>query len=418
MLDRTIAPAFVEPKKFKLPEPRCITFDQGARFFLLKTGDQPVVRLEIIFKAGSWFETQPGIAYFAGKMLSEGTDSFTSKDIAEKLDQYGAFVELQPGFDYINFSVHIPSRHFIKIIPVLQEMLFAPTFPEGEFELMKQIQTRQLSVQEQKNNYVASRLLRSGLYPQSPYGHVMDAESIQNSSVDQVRAHFDNWMGSFDIFLTGDFDEVVEQSIFNAFQYQKSKSHGFTGRERTEPPHFTKHIDKEASLQSSIFLGRRCTNRNTKGYGALLLLNEVFGGYFGSRLMQNIREDKGFTYGIHSHFVTLKNDAYFVVSTDVKKQHKEESLTEIQKEIDRLKSDLVGADELQEVKNYLKGSVLNTLTSPFALADKLKNIYFYDLGLDYYDRIFDEIDQTNSEHLKHLANEHLFDQPLSGVVVG
>ena len=419
MVDRTIAPDFVDPKKFKLPEPEIIHFSNGSRFFLLRAGDQPIIRLEFIFKAGSWFESSPGIAYFAGKMLTEGTSSYSSLAIAEKLDQYGAFVEVQPGFDYTNVSVHITTRHVKKIELILEELLFSASYPNHEFDLMKQIQNQQLSINVLKNDFVGSRLFRSKLYGNFPYGGVMTEENIKSATLEEVKNHYHHWMrGKFDVFLTGNFDPELQQRIIGMFEEKLLKTHDFEPKQIVEQGHFEEYLEKEKSLQSSIFMGKRCPNRTDERFGQLLLLNEVFGGYFGSRLMQNIREDKGFTYGISSHFVTLKNDAYFVINSDVKKENKDETVVEIHKEINRLKEELIGEEELLEVKNNLKGSILNTLTTPFALTDKLKNIYLYDLGQGYYEKIFDDIDGTSSQELMQLAIDVLFDQPLSTVIVG
>lgn len=419
MLDRTIAPAFVAPQIFELPEPEIVHLDNGSRFFFLNAGDQPVIKLEFIFRAGSWFESTPGIAFFTGKMLSEGTASYTSKTIAEALDQYGAFVEINPGFDYTNVSIHIPTQHFEKIESILKEILFQPTFPDHEFELMKQIQIQQLKVNEQKNSFVATRLFRSNLYGNFPYGNVMTEDTINRISAEDLRSHFEQWIkGKYDLFLTGKFDANLQHRIVNLFDKNLVPINGFERKATQTAPHFEQYDERAESLQSSIFMGKRCINKDHISYCKVLLLNEVFGGYFGSRLMQNIREDKGYTYGISSHLVTLKNDAYFVISSDVKKEFKQQTVDEINYEINRLKSELVSDDELYQVKNYLKGSILNTLTTPFALTEKLKNIYFYDLEGDFYNMVFEQIDQTSSEDLLALANELLFDQALSSVIVG
>ena len=419
MVDRTVAPAFVEPKKFNLPEPEIVKFSNNSRFFFLNVGDQPVIKLEFIFKAGSWFESTPGIAFFTGKMLIEGTTSLISKDIAETLEHYGAFVETNPGFDYTNLSIHIPTRHFEKIESIVNDILFNPTFPDHELELMKEIQIQQLVINEQKNNFVASRLFRSNLYGSFPYGHVMNEENIKSISVEDLFNHFEQWIkGKFDIFLTGSFDPALQNRIVNLFGKNLVQTNEFERKAFTTFNHFEKFEEREESLQSSIFMGKRCINRDHKSYSSVLLLNEVFGGYFGSRLMQNIREDKGLTYSIHSHLVTLKNDAYFVINSDVKKEYKDQAVDEINNEISKLKTELISKDELLQVKNYLKGSILNTLTTPFALTEKLKNIYFYNLEADFYKKLFDQIDHTSSEELLNLANDVLFDRSLSRVIVG
>ena len=165
-------------------------------------------------------------------------------------------------------------------------------------------------------------------------------------------------------------------------------------------------------------MGRKSINKTHNDFPALLLLNEVFGGYFGSRLMQNIREDKGYTYSIYSHLATLKNDAYFVINSEVKKDNKDEAIEEIKVEIEKIKQDLISKEELYQVKNYLKGSLINSLTSTFSITEKLKNIIFYDLDMDFYENLFDQVDDTSENDLILLANNLLFDRPLSSVIVG
>ena len=128
IVDRTKAPEFVAPKKFKLPQPGKISLPNGSNFYFLNAGDQPVIKLEFIFKAGNWFETEPGVSFFTSKMLLEGTSSYSSKSIAHELDRYGAFVEMNPGFDYVNLSIHIPGRHLSRIETLMKEILFEPVF--------------------------------------------------------------------------------------------------------------------------------------------------------------------------------------------------------------------------------------------------------------------------------------------------
>lgn len=419
MVDRTTAPDFIEPRKFTLPQPEVIRFDNGSRFFYLNVGDQPVIKLEFIFKAGSWFESLPGIAHFTGKMLVEGTASLSSNTIAENLDKFGAFVEIHSGLDYINLSIHIPSRHFNALGSTLSEILFNPTFPEDELNLLKQIQVQQIKVNEHKNSFVASRLFRSSLYGNVPYGHVMTEETINKIASEDLRKHFERYInGKFDIFLTGKFDDSLPESIQKLVGQKLKKVKPFHVIPISSQEYFNHNNEKKDSLQSSIFIGKRCLNKQDISFPGLLLLNEIFGGYFGSRLMQNIREDKGYTYSIYSHLATMKNDAYFFINSEVRKEIKDLAIEEINKEIEKLKNFPVGTEELYQAKNYLKGSILNTLTSPFAITEKLKNIYLYDLEEFFYDQLFNGIDDTNDKELLALANNMLFDQPLSSVVVG
>lgn len=419
MVDRSAAPAFTPPGNFSLPQPEIISLDNGCRFYLLKAGDQPVLKLEFIFKAGIRFENKPGVALFTSKMLKEGTKHYSSREISETLDRYGAFVDIHPGFDYSNISIHIPTDHLDKILDVVSDMLFNPVFPEQELKILKQIQTQQLRVNNQKNSFVASRLFRSKLFHGSPYCHVLDEDAITAVKRSHVEDFFNHWMnGKFDLFLTGSFTDSTKNAIISLIEKKLTPPHNFQSLKFEKEQYFQESIDKNESLQSSIYIGNKSLNRSHQHYPGLLLINEVFGGYFGSRLMQNIREDKGYTYSIYSHIASFRDDAYFVISGDVKKAFKDHALAEINNEIERITSEPIDIEELNRAKNYLKGSILNTLTNPFAITEKLKNIYFYSLGERFYDHLFYEIDRLQPDKLLQLANSHLFERPLSSVIVG
>ncbi len=418
-VDRSVAPEFVIPHKFELPRPGKITLPNGARFYFLDIVDQPVIRLEFVFRAGSWFQTAPGIAFFTTAMMREGTKSYNSKAIAEWLDQYGAFVSVNAELDFITFTIHVPEKHFDDVAPVIREMLFYPTFPAHELDHLKEIQIRQLQVNKQKNNFVAARQFRKKLYDNVPYGHILEEENITAITRDQLKTHYEKFIhGKFDIFLSGNFNKDFPHKIVEFVGDNLVDPHRFMARDIKDAAYFEEYIEKKDSLQSAIFMGHRTINRRHKKYPAVLLLNEVFGGYFGSRLMQNIREDKGYTYGIYSHLATLKKDAYFFISSEVKKDNRIQVIGEINKEIDRIKSGPVREEELSQAKNYLKGSFLNSFTTAFSAMDKIKNICLYDLPANYYEIIFDEVDKTTPEDLMGLANEILFPTSLSSVIVG
>ena len=419
MPDRTLAPTFYPPDKFRLPSPEFIQFENDSRLILLNIGDQPVVTIEFIFRSGSWFETLIGEAFFTARMLTEGTRSFSSAELANKLDYFGAFTEIHPGFDFSNFTLHLPVRHLEKVLDVLKEILFEPAFHEKELKLMKQIQQNQLQVNLQKNSYLASREFRASLYKNHPYGHILTKETIEELSRQDLKNYYRNFMqGKFDIFVTGKFDKGVPEMLSWFMKNTTAPKNEFHKEIEADAGFFDSYIEKKDSLQSAIYMGKRCLNRNHPDFPDVLLLNEVFGGYFGSRLMQNIREEKGYTYGIHSHMVHLKNDSYFVIGTEIKKDSRKDTLHEIQSEIDRLRNELVPPHELEEARNHLKGSILNSLTSPIAIAEKLKNIHFYDLPEDYYLQLFDGINAATPESLMEQANTLLFNKPLSCVIVG
>ena len=177
-------------------------------------------------------------------------------------------------------------------------------------------------------------------------------------------------------------------------------------------------IKKEDSVQSSIRYGRMLFNHTNQDYFDVYVLNEILGGYFGSRLMQNIREEKGYTYGIHSSVVPMQEGGYFVIGTDVKREFTKYTLVEIEKELQRLIDEPVSDNELLTVKNYMLGSFVGDIQTSFAIADKYKTIYFHGLGYDYYDRFFARIQSITAQDIQAVAKKYLNPSDMSYVVAG
>jgi zinc protease len=178
------------------------------------------------------------------------------------------------------------------------------------------------------------------------------------------------------------------------------------------------YLEKADSLQSSLRMGQILFSKKHEDYSALMILNEIFGGYFGSRLMKNIREDKGYTYGIHSQFVTLRDMGYWAVSADVKKEFLQNTFTEIDKEAHILKQDLVSDAELQTVKQYMLGAFAGSLNTPFDVAETFKAIYFLDLNYDFYDKYLDTIRNITPSQIRDIAQKYLHTDNWVRVSVG
>ena len=150
----------------------------------------------------------------------------------------------------------------------------------------------------------------------------------------------------------------------------------------------------------------------------LQILNTVFGGYFGSRLMSNIREDKGYTYGIGSAITSMEDAMFFFLSTEVGADVTNEALKEVYFELDRLRDELVSEEELVMVKNYMLGSMLKSSDGPFSMADKYKAVYFKGEDLSFYDRYISMVNNVTSEELLEVAKKYFDPEEMLEVVVG
>jgi predicted Zn-dependent peptidase len=165
-------------------------------------------------------------------------------------------------------------------------------------------------------------------------------------------------------------------------------------------------------------MGRKLFTRSHPDYFKMMVLNEILGGYFGSRLMRNIREEKGLTYGISSNLFTLQKEGYLLIGTDVKREFTSLTIEEVYKEMNILRTEPVGEEELETVKNYMAGSFAGSLSTPFALADHFKAIYFDGLTYDFYEHYIENILNTSAQQLQDLANQYLTDNSMLVVIAG
>ena len=420
MLDRSVPPVFNDIKEFHLVQAESHQLANGIPIHTINIDQQPVVKLELIIPAGQWYESTTGQSYFAIKMLSEGTETRTSKYISNRFDQYGAFLELNPGFDHVTVTLYTLSKYLDELLPLLAEITYGSNFPAQELETLKSVKRQKIKVDQEKNSYLASRKFREQIFgPNHPYGSY-----LQEKHLDQIDRQslleFEKKRipGPFEILLSGSIASSTLTMIDQHFggiptgNDQSAPQFNYTYKpERIQ-------IEKENSLQTSIRVGKPLFKRDHKDHIDMLVLNEILGGYFGSRLMRNIREEKGYTYGIGSYVATLVQEGFWMISTDVKKEFRDNTISEIFKEMKLLTQHMVGQKELKTIKNYMLGSFLSEINTPFALAEKFKNVHFYGLTYEYYHKLFNRISVIEGRDLLQLAQKHWQEDSLSVVTVG
>ena len=420
MPDRSVAPVYHSPGPFPFAHAVAHSFANGTKLHHLSAGRLPLLRLEFLSLAGSSFDPEPGIAHFTSRMLGEGSDSYNSAQISELFDSHGAHLEISPGFDFVNVTVYTPARHLENLLSVLDDLLHRPAFPGVELETMRNIQHQQLRLSLERTSFVASREFRRMLFgAEHPYGRLMEPEHIQEMTSGKLAQFFSDRMERrYEMVLSGAVEDVHIESlgqyfgtlpIYEQLTPEMPAPAGEAGQIR---------IPMEGKVQSSIRMGGLAVGKAHPDYMGLLLLIEILGGYFGSRLMQNLREDKGYTYGVHASVNTMLGSAYILIGADVGSAHTEAAIEEIRKEIGILRTEPVSDDELQQVRNYMKGTFLSGINSPFALADKFKSVYLHGLGYNFYDRYFSEIDQTGADELMDLARRYLDTDRMTVVIAG
>jgi zinc protease len=423
MLDRTINPDFQTIKNINIPPVKVVTLSNGIQLYVINVGEQPVIKIEFSFDAGNIQEPRNGVSLFTAKMITEGTSKHSSAEISEYFDKFGSFTESGQGLDRANFIVYGLKKHLPSLLPMVQELLNDTVFPESELETLKNIQLQTLQVNSGKTSFIANKTFRKKIFGDNhPYGNSTTEEAIHGINQDLLKGFYqDFWKEKpFKIFLSGNIGDTEIELIEKFFGSTKlgviPASKELVAKEFIKGENVL--IEKEGAVQSSIRMGKQFMTRKHPDFFTMLLLNEVLGGYFGSRLMKNIREDKGFTYGISSNLALFGQAGYFVIGTDVKREYTQQTIDEIHKEIKILQAELISSNELETVKNYMVGSFAGSLNTPFDIADRYKVIFSENLPLDFYQNYITNIQQISDVMLLEAANKYLDIESLFEIVVG
>lgn len=425
MLDRQVAPAVQPLASVMLPTADVFSLPNGARLHVIHNDAQPVLRLQLVFPAGKWHDPASGVSLLAARMLLEGTATRTARQIADEVAFYGASLECEQGFDNTTLTLYCLSRHLEKLLPLVLDVVTEPSFPETEFAQLKARTIQNVRIERQKTSYLASEYFSQALYgPEYPYGRIFNEtvfQAVQRETVQAFhRAAYQ--LPATELFLCGDVSNehiaLITQLLGNQSQPASSPSESPTYHLlATEAPK-KEYSTVADAMQSSLRIGRLWPNLTHPDTHKLQLLVKVLGGYFGSRLMKNIREDKGFTYGIYSSIGSREHSNSFVIGTDVNAASTEETVQEIHKELSILQTELIPEEELQTVKNYMTGKFANELSTVFEQGDKYKNIVLLHLPASYYSDFLQQIQHTTAKELQQLAQTYLSPPTMTEVIAG
>ena len=422
MLDRTIAPAYRQVDQINFIPAKEYTLDNGLRLHVVDAGDQDLVRIEFIFDNVAWQEDKPLQAFAVSSMLTDGTSTMTGAQIAEKIDYYGAFLQADYNYDNSTVTLYSLNKHLRHTLPLVRSVLTDSVFPQEELDTFVRNHKQSLSVNLEKNDFVGRRQFNHALFGNTLYGYTIGDSDYDRVTREQLLEYFRTayQLSNCTIVVSGKVTFETTSILNELFGKEPlAPLQATPNRFRFEAgPGREYYIERPGALQSAIRMGMVAINRTHPVFAGLQVVNTILGGYFGSRLMANIREDKGFTYGIGSALVSLRNAGYFFIATEVGVDVCPAALEEIEKEISRLKTETVPEDELALVRNYMLGSLLGGLENAFSHADKFKNIYPYGLGYDYYERYIKTVETITPAEVLELANKYLDLQAFNRVVVG
>lgn len=423
-VDRKSIPRIQIPKLSVIPEIERSKLDNDLTLFLIRMGHEDLLRLDFVFEAGQVFENKPLQASTTNMMLLEGSKNHSAEEINRLLDFYGTFPNLITEKDTAGFSIIFMNRHLEKITSLCHEILFEPIFPNKEFSILINNRLQRYLVNMEKVQTIARDMFFESLFGTGhPYGHQVVRTDFENLSVDDLEL-FHRMLynpGNMAIIASGKIHDSLPEALN---RYFGAYNQGLTGSEPVIRPGI--HLQdprrismkKEGAIQSAIRIGKATINKTHIDYPGLKVVNTILGGYFGSRLMKNIREEKGYTYGIHSALASLRDSGYISVSTEVGSNHAKSALQEVYKEIRSLQNEPVGTDELDIVRGYMMGELIRLFDGPFSTADTFRSVWEFGLGTDYFPEFEKKIKTIMPDEIIHLARTYYNIEQFHEIIAG
>lgn len=419
MMNRTQAPATSRITTIDLAKPEQMHSPSGIPFFVIRGIPENTVKLTMEFNSGKIHQPAPLVAGFTADLLFSGTASKSQQEIQEEFDFYGGYVQAEMGMERSTVTIYGLIHHMDKLIELTLDALQDAQFPEREFEQHRTIELQKFRINWEKVATRARKYFSNALFEGTPFDNVTKEEDFANVTREQCRefhqSHYLN--GLIDVNIVGNLTELQLQHLMSRVDGWKNK--------RPEKVEFSlksnaglRSETKEGALQTAIRVGKILFTPEHEDYMAFDVLNTLLGGYFGSRLMSNIREDKGYTYGIGSGLVNMKAVGYFFISTEVGVEVKADTLKEIRYEVERLQSELVDEEELDLVKSYLIGQVLKSTDGPFAMMSQFLFVHDYALPDDYLDRYLNTVQHITPQEIQSLAIRYLDWESMNIIEVG
>lgn len=422
VLDRSMPPPIKTIESVSLFSPEQYQLDNGIQVYEINMGAQEVAKLELVFKAGRPTEKKQSVARATLALLKEGTTTRTAAQIAETVDYYGATLRMPFALDTSGVVLHALNKHFEALLPLVQEVLTEPSFLQKELDSFIKRNQQRLRMDMSKTDVVAYRTVTEHLFGAAhPYGYNSEIATYSALTRADLLHHFEaNYhAGNCIIVISGKINRNIRKLLNQYLGQLRLAAPPETDIPLPQSNAQLKHwINHPNAVQTAVRIGKRLFNRHHPDYQGIYLVSMILGGYFGSRLMTNIREDKGYTYNIFSSIDPLMYDGFFSIGTEVGNQFTQATVQEIYREIDRIQQDLVPHQELDSLRNYLLGNLLMGLDGAFSTHEVIKSLLVDDLSADYFYQLIETIKTIQPSKIRDLAQQYLQIDTLHEVLVG
>ena len=417
-MNRTDAPAIQAVEKIDFIAPEVQAMENENAFLWMKHVPNATSRIDFYFDAGIIRE-RPALCHLTAGLLMSGTSKMNSTDIHNEFDGLGAYMDIGASLEQSVVSFYALNSLMPKIVDLFHKVMTENIFPAHEIQELKADRKQKLLINLEKVNFQAQRTFQRQLFGESAYSQLTEPSDYDKVSREDIVSFFEKAYlnGLFRMVLVGDFKEEVVKEIFEKFK-PWLRSSAEMPEVRLKTSNGECYTTKDDAMQTAIRVGRLLFTKNHPDFIPFSILNTILGDYFGSRLMKNIREDKGFTYGIGSHINELKNDAYFVIGSEVGKDVYSATIQEIKFEMERLHDELIPEEELLLVRNYLEGQLLKSADGPYSMTDLYLNVFQHGKSLEFYNDYLKILREITPENLRDLARKYLRWEEMVVVGVG
>ncbi|MFN5478925.1 MAG: M16 family metallopeptidase [Chitinophagaceae bacterium] len=425
MVNRTIAPPIKDAVEYDimLKRPETFSLTNGVKVYRVQAGTEEVVQIEWVFRAGNWFEKKRTIASSTNFLIKNGTSSRSAYEINEFVDFYGAYLNRTCFNETAVITLHCLSKQLEQLLPLVRELITDAIFSEQELTIYRQNMKQKLAVNLKKCDFVAGRKIDAMLFGEHhPYGVFSRTEDYDALDREELRKFYSEYYthGYCTIFSAGILPSNSSALMERYFGDLPLNTDAKEGVQHAIAPQSDKQlelINDPDGVQGAIRIARPFITRHHPDFPKVQVLNALFGGFFGSRLMTNIREDKGYTYGIYSYFQNHIHAGAWMISTEAGRDVCRATIDEVYKEMRELREGDIDADELMLVKNYLIGTLLGDLDGPFQIIGRWKNLILNGLDDQFFYHSVATIKSIGAEELKELANKYLHPEEFYELVV-
>ena len=424
---RQQAPAPLPPRSIQLPTPVETKLSNGLEIVVVSDFRLPLVSYRLALRTGDAHDPAglPGLTDILTGLLSEGTASHSSREIADLVAKMGATLSAGANSDYTTIAASSLTTFHEQIFDLLADVALNPSFPENEVKLIKENTKESLKQQRAQPSFLASEMVSRIIFGQHPYSNIAPTlDSLDGTTrpkiVDFHRARFVPNNAVLVVAGDVDADTLIKRAegLFGGWQARELQPDKFP-----EPPKRTSRsaylVDRPGSAQSNIVIANGGgITRTSPDYFPMLLMHTVLGANASSRLFMNLREEKGYTYGAYSSLDARRTAGSFRVSAEVRTPVTEASLKEFFFELNRIREEPVSAKELDDAKSYLTGVFPIRLETQEGLIEQIVQIKMLGLPNDYLQTYRQQIQDVRVDEMQRVANEYIRPDEAAVVVVG